>query len=73
MSANEDLAENREALLVKKLEYCYNQLFNPDFEVLYKENEIADLMLKRFTIDSDTKTHLLNILNLFSGKAKFDV
>lgn len=73
LSANEDLAENREALLVKKLEYCYNKLFNPDFEVLYKKNEIADLMLKCFTIDSDTKTNLLNILNLFSGKAKFDV
>lgn len=73
LSANEDLSENRGDLLVRKLEYCYNQLFNPDFELLYEKNEIDDLMLKHFTIDSDTKSHLLNILNLFSGKAKFDI
>lgn len=30
-------------------------------------------MLNRFNIDSNTRRNLLNIINLFSGKAKFDI
>ena len=30
-------------------------------------------MLNRFNIDSGTRSNLLNIINLFSGKAKFDI
>ena len=73
LSAIQDLSSEREALLERALEYCYNKLFN--FEVYYSssKNSIDDLMLNHFNIDSNTRSNLLNIINLFSGKAKFDI
>lgn len=73
LSANQDLSSEREALLDRALEYCYNELFNPEVNYLSSENSIDGLMLNRFNIDSNTRSNLLNIINLFSGKAKFDI
>ncbi|MDU6636171.1 MAG: hypothetical protein E6481_14315, partial [Clostridium perfringens] len=73
LSANQDLSSEREELLDKALEYCYKELFNPEVNYLSSKNSIDDLMLNRFNIDSGTRSNLLNIINLFSGKAKFDI
>lgn len=73
LSANQDLSSEREALLDRALEYCYNELFNPEVNYLSSKNSIDGLMLNRFNIDSNTRSNLLNITNLFSGKAKFDI
>ena len=73
LSANQDLSSEREALLDRALEYCYNELFNPEVNYLSSKNSIDGLMLNRFNIDSNTRSNLLNIINLFSGKAKFDI
>lgn len=73
LSANQDLSSEREKLLDKALEYCYKELFNPEVNYLSSKNSIDDLMLNRFNIDSGTRSNLLNIINLFSGKAKFDI
>ena len=73
LSANQDLSSEREELLDKALEYCYKELFNPEVNYLSSKNSIDDLMLNCFNIDSVTRSNLLNIINLFSGKAKFDI
>lgn len=73
LSANQDLSSEREELLESALEYCYNELFNPEVNYSPSKNSIDDLMLNRFSIDSNTRSKLLNIINLFSGKAKFDI
>ena len=73
LSANQDLSSEREELLERALEYCYNELFNPEINYLSSKNSIDNLMLNCFNIDSNTRSNLLNIINLFSGKAKFDV
>lgn len=73
LPVNQDLSDNREELLERKLEYCYNKLFNPEVNYLHSKNTIDDLMSNSFNIDSSTRSNLLNIINLFSGKAKFDI
>lgn len=73
LSANQDLSSNREELLEKSLEYCYNKLFETEFIEASNKNDIDNLMLNNFNIDDNTRNNLLNIINLFSGKAKFDV
>ena len=73
LSANQDLSSEREELLERALEYCYNELFNHEINYLSSKNSIDNLMLNYFNIDSNTRGNLLNIINLFSGKAKFDV
>lgn len=73
LSVNQDLSSEREELLESALEYCYNELFNPEVNYSSSKNSIDDLMLNRFSIDSNTRSKLLNIINLFSGKAKFDI
>lgn len=73
LSANQDLSSEREELLERALEYCYNELFNPEINYLSSKNSIDNLMLNCFNIDSNTRSNLLNIINLFSGKAKFDI
>ena len=72
LRANQDLSE-REALLERALEYCYNKLFNSEVYYSSSKNSIDDLMLNHFNIDSNTRSNLLNIINLFSGKVKFDI
>ena len=73
LSAIQDLSSEREELLERALEYCYNKLFNPEVSYSSSKNSIDDLMLNHFNIDSNTRSNLLNIINLFSGKAKFDI
>ena len=73
LPVNQDLSSVREELLERALEYYYNKLFNPEVNYLSSKNSIDDLMLNRFNIDSNTRRNLLNIINLFSGKAKFDI
>lgn len=73
LSAIQDLSSEREELLERALEYCYNKLFNPEVSYSSSKNSIDDLMLNYFNIDSNTRSNLLNIINLFSGKAKFDI
>ncbi len=73
LSAIQDLSSEREELLERALEYCYNKLFNPEFNYLSSKNSIDDLILNHFNIDRNTRSNLLNIINLFSGKAKFDI
>lgn len=73
LSAHQDLSSEREELLDRALEYCYNELFNPEGNYLSSKNSIDDLLLNRFIIDSNIRSNLLNIINLFSGKAKFDI
>ena len=73
LSAIQDLSSEREELLEKALEYCYNKLFNPEVDYSSSKNSIDDLMLNHFNIDSNTRSNILNIINLFSGKAKFDI
>ena len=73
LSAIQDLSSEREALLERALEYCYNKLFNSEVYYSSGKNSIDDLMLNHFNIDSNTRSNLLNIINLFSGKAKFDI
>lgn len=73
LSANQDLSSKREELLERALDYCYNELFNHEVNNSSSKNSIDDLMLNRFNIDSNTRRNLLNIINLFSGKAKFDI
>lgn len=73
LTAIQDLSSEREELLERALEYCYNKLFNPEFNYLSSKNSIDDLILNHFNIDSNTRSNLLNIINLFSGKAKFDI
>lgn len=73
LSANQDLSSKREELLERALDYCYNELFNHEVNYSSSKNSIDDLMLNRFNIDSNTRRNLLNIINLFSGKAKFDI
>lgn len=73
LSANQDLSSDREELLEKSLEYCYNKLFETESIEASNKNDIDNLMLKNFNIDNNTRNNLLNIINLFSGKAKFDV
>ena len=73
LRANQDLSSEREALLERALEYCYNKLFNSEVYYSSSKNSIDDLMLNHFNIDSNTRSNLLNIINLFSGKVKFDI
>lgn len=73
LRANQDLSSEREALLERALEYCYNKLFNSEVYYSSSKNSIDDLMLNHFNIDSNIRSNLLNIINLFSGKAKFDI
>lgn len=73
LSANQDLSSKREELLERALDHCYNELFNHEVNYSSSKNSIDDLMLNRFNIDSNTRRNLLNIINLFSGKAKFDI
>ena len=73
LRANQDLSSEREALLERALEYCYNKLFNSEVYYSSSKNSIDDLMLNHFNIDSNTGSNLLNIINLFSGKVKFDI
>lgn len=73
LTANQDSSSEREELLAKSLEHCYNELFNPDVDNLSGKNNIDNLILKSFNLDSSTRSNLLNVINLFSGKAKFDI
>ena len=73
LRANQDLSSEREALLERALEYCYNKLFNSEVYYSSSKNSIDNLMLNCFNIDSNTRSNLLNIINLFSGKVKFDI